>query len=282
MNKYLKIFSVISVLISSCLFNNVFAKENIKKFDSKLYEYNDEFVEEDIKDMEENAVEFRTISYYLNNIEDEETGESNTIVYSEEEYLNNNRQELSTYSLGTGSNASISNSWIKLTLEAYDNLNNNYTFTLYYDWLTPPNIKLTDLIALGHDSNFSFDTKSIRSYHRHYGYNNSSSFGYIYNDHYPDNLYAKDYYVGAKFKLDTTQLYGNDKYSGYIKVNGRFTNTNTVSGTLSFLYGHTEFQPIINWDIATAVKKEGECTLNFSPGLGFTKDEFQHQDEFLR
>lgn len=281
MNKYVKIFAVLSVLVSSCLFNNVNARE--RKYDSILYEYNDELVNDDIIDMEENAVEFRTNSYYLNNREDEETGKSITIVYTEEEYLNNSRENSSTYSLGIGNNDSVSNDWMKFTLEVVKKTNSQYTFTLHYDWLTPPNLKFTDVIALGHDSNLTFDTQSIKSYHKHYGYNsNSSSFSYNYNNNFPDNINAKDYFVGIKFKLDTSTLYGMDKYCGYIKVDGRFSNTNTVSGTLSFLYGHTQIGINLGWGLSTAIKKQGECTLNFDPGITVTCDQFQYQDEFVK
>ena len=205
------------------------------------------------------------IHYYINNLVNDNGVVIETNVYSKEEYTELVEDESDLYTLRPNVEPPVSNSWMKLTLETYTTIGSEYyTFLLHYDWLTPPNLRFRDVIALGHDSNFSFDTTSLRSFHTHYGYGNkSSSFAYTYATAYLENLYAKDYFVGEMFKLDTTELYGNDKYKGYISVKGRFTNSSTTSGTLSFLYGHTTLGVTLGWDLSTAIKKEGECSLSF-------------------
>lgn len=286
MKKYLASFICSALIIGTMsITNNIVKADNVneKQFDSLLYQYADDpFVAEAIDEMEKNAIEFRSQDYYMRKITDDDGSTVDSNVYTEKEYnLMKDNEEISTFSLKPGKNPTVKNSWIKLTLEAYKQSNGYYTFTLHYDWINPPNLKFTDVIALGHDSNFSFDTTSMKSYHKHYGYNNaSSSFSYTYSKNYPTNLYAKDYYVGAKFKLDTNPLYGMDKYSGYIQAKGRFTNSSTSSGTLSFLYGHLEFG--LDYSLSSSITKKGECSLSFSPSLSLSSDEFQHQDEFVK
>lgn len=246
MKKYLVSFICGSLIIGTVFISckSVKAdKTNERQCDSLLYRYADDpFVVEAIDEMEKNAIEFKSENYYMRQISDNEDSIVDPQVYSKEEYNQiQNEENISTFSLKPGKNPTVKNSWIKLTLEAYKQSNDYYTFTLHYDWIDPPNLRFSDVIALGHDSNFSFDTTSMKSYHKHYGYNNqSSSFSYTYSKNYPDNLYAKDYYLAAKFKLDSNPLYGLDRYSGYIQAKGRFTNSSTSSGTLSFLYGHSQ------------------------------------------
>lgn len=286
MKKYLASFICSALIIGTISIScNSVKADNVdeEQFDSLLYQYADDpFVAEAIDEMEKNAIEFRSQDYYMRQItnDDETTVDSN--VYSEKEYnLMKNDENISTFTLKPGKNPTVKNSWIKLTLEAYKQSNEYYTFTLHYDWVDTPNLRFTDVIALGHDSNFSFDTTSMKSYHKHSGYNNkSSSFSYTYSKNYPTNLYAKDYYVGAKFNLDSNPLYGLDKYSGYIQAKGRFTNSSTSSGTLSFLYGH--LQAGLSFSLSTSITKKGECSLSFSPNLSISYDQFQHQDEFVK
>lgn len=96
---------------------------------------------------------------------------------------------------------------------------------------------------------------------------------------------SQDYYIRQvtnddKTTVDSNPLYGLDKYSGYIQSKGRFTNSSTSSGTLSFLYGH--LQAGLSFSLSTSITKKGECSLSFSPNLSISYDQFQHQDEFVK
>lgn len=259
-------------------------EEIISWFPSEI-NVNDPDIQEEINFIKEYGVSLSdSESVYYEIVTDVETGTTLEINEKDEiEYYKSkiedkvNKNLITPYSWLPGNTYTRSNSWIKLDFKSVTLSSGSYRFYTYYKWLKKPFFTKSDVIALGHDSNFSFDTASLYSKHYQYiNYVETQNISYNYNN--VNNAYATTAGVSIKFPMPSSPDTAAATYNGYLRVDGRFTNSNIRSGNLHILYGHSELA--FDFNLRDAISFATSGIPSFS--ITGSQDEFTFTDQFLR
>lgn len=193
-----------------------------------------------------------------------------TKVYTKQQYLQEITKKNTANNTLTPSSViattSTSTSWIRLTLEFDDPGFSQRDVYGFYQWLTQPSIRGTDIISLGHDANISFDFQ--RNYADIlYDYLDFGGCGTSDTHLTPSNTsnFVPD--VGGiayKFDLPQTNTYVpyNYNYGPYGLIYVRANAAASNSGPIVFTYAHEIYN--ISISPSVSIPMGGSLGFNFA------------------
>lgn len=286
MKKLLSSIMVLAIVLSCTNTINVSATNNQMVTENEIINWlpsyinlDDPDIQQEIQFIKENAVDLSSKKVYYEIVSDKKTGETlEKNLRTEEDYKNfKQKDSMILYSFKPDKSYTRSNSWIELEFKSVTLSSGKYRLYVYYDWKTKPFFTLNDVLALGHDSNMSFNTSSFYSKHYQYIYSNrTQNDSYTYDD--TDNVYSTTSGVSVKFDLPSSPDTSPTDYNGYLRVDAEFTNPNITSGNLHCLYGHSQLS--ISFDLRDAISFATSGVPSFS--ITGAQDEFTFGDQFLK
>lgn len=245
---------------------------------SKLNNFKDEESVKALERLKSELTGYKETNIYVRSIKDTNTGEITT----DPNYYT--LDQMNNIEMIQAKNFPISkeNSWMRLTMDVYKTSNGQYEFYLFYDWKTKPFFTMDDMIAIGHDSNLSFDTSTARSFHEQVIINpstgNSSESNVSLDSSNSSKCKSSINGVGFKFNLPSSPDTWPAYYQGYMTVKGQFTNPNITSGSMEICYSHQQLSFSYNIQDALDFLTSGSVKIK----LTGSHDEFKYGDAFER
>lgn len=188
------------------------------------------------------------------NSKDKFSEDENNIVLkrTKSEYLksmdskNNKNGEISTYSI-IGVNSPKSTTWMRLSLEVYRLSSSRYELYSFWQWLTHPNITMTDANNIHWTSNLISEYNASNSYYEFTRLNTSTGNYDRVPTIMPSSVAENAKGVNQIFNLRTLN---KGRHMGYLntKVKFRETTSNLQEAKIFTQYGHSQASLSIGFD----------------------------------
>lgn len=160
-------------------------------------------------------------------------------------------------------------SWLRTSLQitSYGTGTGYVDVTGFFEWLSQPLIKMSDAVALAHDSNTYFPVENI-----------SCQVGFpleTLNGEYMGEKYITQTSKSSGYQTDSTTGFGftfsmadsqsaMDYYPfGYINARAMKANVQTLGSTMCFAYGHSQ----VGVNIVPSIRFPGGASISLTPSI---------------
>lgn len=258
---------------------NSSTEKNISLSESMLNDFRSKESKEALEYLKENSLETKLSESYIKFTKDA-NGElhMDSRQYSKNEYETLNKIKPRTFP----QDSTVENSWMRLIIEINKLSTGRYRFYLFYDWKTRPFFTANDMIAIGYDSNLTFDRTTASSVHEQIIINPStyeetySVDMYDYNS--SDNYKGETHGIAFKFNLPSSPDLWPTYYHGFLTAEGGFSNTQHISANMTISYSHQQLG--FNYDLDDVIEFLSTGDINVK--IALFDDVFQVSDEFKR